>query len=77
MPRAKKIFDPLGPEKVEFAADDLKSIMDFADRSGIDPHILVGLGETRDSKSGQTIIFRASYGQRKDSPPSRRNKTYE
>ena len=77
MPRAKKIFDPLGNETVKFAADDLKSIMDFADRSGIDPHDLVAFGEIRDDEDlGRAIIFRASYGQRKDSPPCGQNHTY-
>ncbi len=78
MPKAKKIFDPLGPETAIFAVDDLKSIMDFADRSGIDPHVLVGLGQVRDDEQcGQAIVFRASYGQRKDRPPSSRSCTYK
>lgn len=70
MPKAKKIFDPLGNETTCFRADDLKGIMDFAARSGIDAHDLIGFGEVGKDEHGSPVItFTASYGQRKDGPP--------
>ena len=69
MPKPKKIFDPAGNDVAIFAIDDISGIMEFAQRSGMDPHDLIEFGKVSDDgEKGQTISFTASLGQRLDSP---------